>query len=149
VVEPRSGTSRQKWPKATLLMMSLTKKFFFSLQTWRLAESFEGLNSSLALSGEELCGWYVNQDIPGFFPISKYDVFRDRQPMCWRIFRKLFPCCSKTHFAMSFTFGNLVFETWFVHFFEVCFWYFNFLNQTENIIAHLVHFVFSFTNYHF
>jgi len=28
---------------------------FFSLQTWRLAESFEGLNSSLAQSTEELC----------------------------------------------------------------------------------------------
>jgi len=29
----------------------------FSLQTQRLAESFEGLNSSLAQSVEELCGW--------------------------------------------------------------------------------------------
>jgi len=29
----------------------------FSLQTQGLAEPFEGLNSSLAQSAEELCGW--------------------------------------------------------------------------------------------
>jgi len=42
-------------------MMSLTKnpkpktKKFFALQTTRLAESFERLNSSLVLSAPELC----------------------------------------------------------------------------------------------
>jgi len=30
-------------------------KNFFSLQAWRLAKSFEGLNSSLAQSAEEVC----------------------------------------------------------------------------------------------
>jgi len=44
-------------------MMSLTKKqkppkkIFFSLQTQRLAKSFEGLNSSLAQLTLKLCGW--------------------------------------------------------------------------------------------
>jgi len=33
---------------------------FFSLQTWRLAESFEGLNSSLVQSAKELYGWQDN-----------------------------------------------------------------------------------------
>jgi len=32
-------------------------KNFFSLQTQRLAESFEGLNNSLAQSAEKLWGW--------------------------------------------------------------------------------------------
>jgi len=31
------------------------QKKFFSLQTWRPAKSFDGLNSSLAQSAEELC----------------------------------------------------------------------------------------------
>jgi len=62
-VGPRSGNSSQKWPKANL-KMSLTKnktknRNIFSLQTQRLAESFESLNTSLAklASAEELCGW--------------------------------------------------------------------------------------------
>jgi len=36
---------------------SSKEKKNFSLQSWRLAESFEGLNSSLAQSAEELCHW--------------------------------------------------------------------------------------------
>jgi len=56
-----SGTSRQKWLK-TFLTYDVTHKktkpqHFFSLQTQRLAESYEGLNSSLAQSTEELWGW--------------------------------------------------------------------------------------------
>jgi len=55
-------------------MTSLTKKlkpktnYVFSLQTRRLAESFKGLNSSLAQSAEELCSWQVNRNILGFSP---------------------------------------------------------------------------------
>jgi len=47
-------------PKTTLLRTSLTKypqpptKNFFQVQTISLAESFNGLNSSLAQSAEEL-----------------------------------------------------------------------------------------------
>jgi len=44
--------------------MSLTKnlkpKTFFSLQTWRLDESFEGLHSSSAQSPGKLCSWWDN-----------------------------------------------------------------------------------------
>ena len=49
--------------KPTLLMTSFTKKQnpqlynFFSLQTRKFVVPFEGLNSSLAQSAEELCGW--------------------------------------------------------------------------------------------
>jgi len=41
-------------------------KNFFHCRLKRLAKSFEGLNSSLAQSAEELCDWYVNRNIPGF-----------------------------------------------------------------------------------
>jgi len=53
--------SGPRWPKSPPLMTSLTKiwnpnpKYFFSLQTRRLAKSFELLNSSLMLSVPELC----------------------------------------------------------------------------------------------
>jgi len=53
----------QSGQKHTSLMTSVTKKqtpkpiHSFSFQTQRLAESFEDLNSSLAQSPEELCGW--------------------------------------------------------------------------------------------
>jgi len=52
----------QNGQKPTSLMTSLTKtlklkKNFFSLQTQRLAKSFEGLNSSLVQSAKEICGW--------------------------------------------------------------------------------------------
>jgi len=56
----RSSTSRQKQPKTYLTFdvnHKKTKQICFSLQTQRLAESFEGLNSSLAQSAEELCSW--------------------------------------------------------------------------------------------
>jgi len=48
--------------KPTSLMTSLTRrpethKKFFSLQARRLAESFKGLNSSLAQPVEELRSW--------------------------------------------------------------------------------------------
>jgi len=62
-VGPRSGTNGQKWPKTyvaydiTHNKMKPKAKNFFSLLTRRLAESFEGLNSSLAQSVEKLCGW--------------------------------------------------------------------------------------------
>jgi len=45
----------QNGPKPTSLMTSLTKKQkIFSIQTRRLAESFESLNSSVAQSNGEL-----------------------------------------------------------------------------------------------
>jgi len=52
----------QNGQKPTSLMTSLKKKKkpkpkIFSLETQRLAQSFEGLNSSLAQSLEELCSW--------------------------------------------------------------------------------------------
>ena len=53
----------QNDPKITSLMMSLTKnpqppgKTFFQVQSTRLADPFEPLNSSLAQSAEELGRW--------------------------------------------------------------------------------------------
>jgi len=51
----------QNDPKTTSLMTSVTKneskKNFFSLQTCTLAESFEGLDSSLAQLTGELWRW--------------------------------------------------------------------------------------------
>jgi len=53
----------QNDPKTTSLMMSLTKnlhppnKNFFRVQSTRLADLFEPLNSSLAQSVEELGRW--------------------------------------------------------------------------------------------
>jgi len=54
-------------PKTTSCMASLTKvhnpqqkKFFFRVQTQRLDDLFEPLNSSLAQSAEELRHWWVN-----------------------------------------------------------------------------------------
>jgi len=51
----------QNDPKTTLLMTSLTKnpqpKIFFRVQTRRLADPFEPLNSSLAQTVEELWHW--------------------------------------------------------------------------------------------
>jgi len=55
---------------------------FFSLQTWRLAECFEGLNSSLEQSAEELCGWQDNWNMLDFSPISKYDILIRWQWTC-------------------------------------------------------------------
>jgi len=51
-----SGNLNQKVQKPTPIMTSPTKKpeTFFSLQTRRLAECFEGLDSSLAQSTGEL-----------------------------------------------------------------------------------------------
>jgi len=50
-----------KMAKNTYLTYDITKKtkpkMFFSLQTLRLSEAFEGLNSSRAQSAEELCIW--------------------------------------------------------------------------------------------
>jgi len=63
VVGPRPGTSSQNWTKTYLTYDITHKKMkpktknFFSSQTQRLAESFDGLNSSLAQLAEELCGW--------------------------------------------------------------------------------------------
>jgi len=63
-VGPRSGNMSQSDPKTTSLMTSLTKnlqlptkKFFFQVQTRRLADPFEPLNSSLAQLAEELWRW--------------------------------------------------------------------------------------------
>jgi len=53
----------QNGPKTTSLMTSLTKnpqlptKIFFQVQTRRLADSFERLDSSLVQSAEELGRW--------------------------------------------------------------------------------------------
>jgi len=53
----------QNGPKTTSLKMSLTKnlqpqpKIFFWVQTRRLGDPFEPLNSSLAQSAEELWRW--------------------------------------------------------------------------------------------
>jgi len=54
----------QNGPKTTSIMMSLpknphpaTKKFFFQVQSTRLADPFEPLNSSLAQSAEEQWHW--------------------------------------------------------------------------------------------
>jgi len=53
----------QNDPKTTSFMTSLTKnphpqeKFFFRVQSTRLAYQFEQLNSSLAQSAEELGCW--------------------------------------------------------------------------------------------
>jgi len=50
----------QSGQKDTSLMISLMKKrdpHFFSLQIQRLAESLQGLNSSLVQSAKEICGW--------------------------------------------------------------------------------------------
>jgi len=55
-IGPQARQHQPKWPKTTSLMTSLTKnpqpptQKFFRVQTRRLAESFEGLNSSLAQS---------------------------------------------------------------------------------------------------
>jgi len=52
---------RAAGPKPTSFMTSLTKNtkppIFFSLQTRRLAKSFEGLNHSLAQAADELFTW--------------------------------------------------------------------------------------------
>jgi len=61
---PRPGNMCQNDPKTTSLMTSLTKsphspakKFLFQLESTRLADPFEPLNSSLAQSAEELGRW--------------------------------------------------------------------------------------------
>jgi len=69
LLRPRSGPTsvRYQQPKMAknlpCLWRQLQKKTkpktktFFSLHIQGLAESFEGLNSSLAQSAEDLCGW--------------------------------------------------------------------------------------------
>jgi len=63
-VGPRPGTSRRKWPEIYLTYdvthkktETQNQKFFIALQTQRLAESFEGLNSFLVQSTKHLCSW--------------------------------------------------------------------------------------------
>jgi len=63
-LDPRPGNMSQNDPKTTSLMTSLTKNshppvknFFFRVQSTRLADPFEPLNSSLAQSAEELGRW--------------------------------------------------------------------------------------------
>jgi len=76
----------QKGQKPTSLMASLTKNLkpknetFFSLQTRSLAESFEGLNSSLAQSAKELCVDEATENCC-FRQISKYKYIVPWQPM--------------------------------------------------------------------
>jgi len=73
---PRPGNMSQNGQKPTSLMTSLTKndnpQNLFSLQTRRLAKSFEGLNSSPAQSAEELCCWQGNLKLRvlGQFPTT-------------------------------------------------------------------------------
>jgi len=66
-------------------MTSLTKnpktKNYFSLQTRRSAESFEGLNSSLAQSTGELWSCKVAQ-ISAQCVISKYNILVPRTQTC-------------------------------------------------------------------
>jgi len=56
----RPGNMSQNGPKATSLMASVTKnpqpptKIFFEYRLEELSDPFEGLNSSLAQSAEEL-----------------------------------------------------------------------------------------------
>jgi len=50
--------AKQAWKYSTYDVThkkSKTKNFFFSLQSWRLAVSFEGMNSSRAQSPGKLC----------------------------------------------------------------------------------------------
>jgi len=60
---PRPGNMSQNDPKTTSLMTSVTKnphpqpKNFFRVQSTRLADPFEPLNSSLAQLVEELGRW--------------------------------------------------------------------------------------------
>jgi len=60
---PRPGNMSQNDPKTTSLMTSLTKNphpqpmKFFRVQSTRLANPFEPLNSSLVQSAEELGRW--------------------------------------------------------------------------------------------
>jgi len=61
---PRPGNMSQNDLKTTSLMMSVTKnlhppnqKILFRVQSTRLADLFELLNSSLAQSAEELGHW--------------------------------------------------------------------------------------------
>jgi len=49
-----------------------TKKIFFRVQSTRLADPFEPLNSSLAQSAEELGRWQGNRKLLFFRPKSKY-----------------------------------------------------------------------------
>jgi len=59
----------QNDPKTTSLMMSVTKnphpptKRFFRVQSKRLSNPFEPLNSSLAQSAEELWHWQGNRKL--------------------------------------------------------------------------------------
>jgi len=63
VLGPRPGNMSQNDPKTTSLMTSVTKnphpptKKFFTVQSTRLADPFEPLNSSLAQLAEELGHW--------------------------------------------------------------------------------------------
>jgi len=60
------GNMSQNDPKTTLLMTSVANnpnpqpKNFFRVQSTRLADPFEVLNSSLAQSAEELVRWEGN-----------------------------------------------------------------------------------------
>jgi len=68
--------------------MSLTKnprlptKKFFWVQSTRLADPLEPLNSSLAQSAEELGCLWGNQKVLFFRPKSKYEYIVDRFPKC-------------------------------------------------------------------
>jgi len=69
----------QNDPKTTSFMTSLTKKsapqpkYFFRVQSTRLADPFELLNSSLAQLVEELRRWLGNRKLLFFRPKSKYE----------------------------------------------------------------------------
>jgi len=57
-VGPRWGTSSQNGQNYNVTHKKPeTQNKFFNLLTRILAESFEGFNSPLAQSAEELCGW--------------------------------------------------------------------------------------------
>jgi len=78
----------QNDPKTTSLITSVTKnlhpptKDFFQVQSTRLADLFEPLNSSLAQSAEELGRWQGNRNMLFFRPKSMYEYIVRRFSKC-------------------------------------------------------------------
>jgi len=58
------------------------QKIFFQVQSIRLADPFQPLNSSLAQSAEELKRWEDNRKLLFFRLISKYEYIVRRLSKC-------------------------------------------------------------------
>jgi len=58
------------------------QKIFFRVQSRRLSDPCEPMNSSLAQSAEELGHWLGNQKLLFFRPKSKYEYIVDRFSKC-------------------------------------------------------------------